>query len=129
MNTYAYAGGNAVSNKDPLGLDWFRPWFANYDFGRAGSKWGPWISPGEPIPAFVEDNLPAAHEFAKLHDAFVGKMTDMGAPDELVNIPSMAIVYNYAFSKEVVRSARETVVQAYRNVQGKFKQSNMCMPL
>ena len=86
------------------GSGWYRPEGHGYVVGRDGS----WIPSGEQGPgigSFLDDYFPAAHTFATHHDAFVGwAVDDLGAPDWLVNVPSMIPIYIMAFGQEANNS-------------------------
>ena len=67
----------------------------HYFMGRDGI---PIFNPSNMIMNFMEDNFPNAHYFAAVHDALVGSLTSWGAPDWLVNIPTMPAAYVFAFA-------------------------------
>jgi hypothetical protein len=88
------ASANAAISARGWGL--FRPDGHKYVLGRDKSP----IEPGGPIGRFLENNAPAGHTFAVSHDNFVGEARAAGAPDWLVNFPSMLILYRQALMQE-----------------------------
>ena len=83
------------------GSGWTNPHDDIYVLGREGTV----IPPGEGIGALLEDYFPAAHTFATLHDAYVGRaVDDVGIPDWSVNVPSMVSIYVQAVSYEAINS-------------------------
>ncbi len=101
QNRYVYVKSNPLIYTDPSGLDWFRPDGHPYMAGREGTI----IEPGpNGVGKYVDDYVPGGHTFASMHDNFVGSMTELGLPDWLVNIPSMAPAYLAALATETADS-------------------------
>jgi RHS repeat-associated protein len=101
-NRFGYVGGNALGRIDPRGLFWFRQFWQKKDplVGREGT----FVEPGGPISTFVERYIPAGRTMAEVHDALVDKLTSIGIPDSIANIPTMIPSYGSAIGWEVLRS-------------------------
>ena len=93
-----------MSYVDPTGLYWFRQWWQEPgQVGRVGSIVPP--APKGQISDFIESYVPAGYTFGQNHDRFVDWGRGLGAPDLLVNIPSMIPLYGYSVGQEALRSA------------------------
>ena len=103
-NLYGYVLQDPVNLVDPSGLYWFRQdWQEPGQVGRVGSIVPP--APGGKIGNFIERYVPAGYTFGQNHDRFVDWGRGLGAPDWLVNIPSMIPLYGYSVGQEALRSA------------------------
>jgi RHS repeat-associated protein len=109
FNVYVYAALNPVNYIDPLGLEWYRSPGDPYYAGREGTI----IEPGPTgLGRIIDNYVPAGHTFAEMHDNLVERATTAGAPDWLVNIPTMPTIYAVAVLKETHSSIVEAVVDA-----------------
>jgi hypothetical protein len=94
-------GGNPLSLIDPTGL-----YFLRQDWQPAGAVGRPdsLVEPRGVISEFIETVVPGGYSFGVNHDAFVDNATRHGAPDWLVNIPSMPFVYFGSLLLEFARA-------------------------
>lgn len=102
-NTSDHGGTKAQADEivAATGFGWFRPEGHDYKAGRVGH---PQVSPGSPIGAFVDDELPAGHTMAVNHDRLVDYLTKKGFPDRIANIPTMLPAYTYSIGQETVNT-------------------------
>jgi RHS repeat-associated protein len=87
------------------GPTWFKPDNHQFVVGRLGHPlvWDGRDGPG--IGSFMDEYLPAGHTFGANHDRFVDyAIDDIGAPDVLVNFPSMVIMYPAAIVQEAINT-------------------------
>jgi RHS repeat-associated protein len=94
-NLYGYVLNDPVNFVDPFGLDRFPP-LGPPVVGRDGSI----IPPGGNISRFIEKNLGSGRTFGEAHDKLVDSLVQAGAPDTLVNIPTMIPTYLWCITKD-----------------------------
>lgn len=88
---------------DPWGLErWPKPG-APHTVGRPGTI----VPPGGKTGTMIENNVGSGWEFGNKHDQFVDKLTDLGIPDPLINIPSMLPVYLYSIGSDMCEMPEE----------------------
>ena len=108
FNLYVFCGNNPVNYVDPFGERWFgggddpEGWTVGRD--KPGSLVKP--GPGE-VGGWLEQYVPAMETMSEYHDALVGFLTNKGAPDWLVNIPTMKTCYDLAVLKETLDSLKD----------------------
>jgi RHS repeat-associated protein len=103
-NLFGYVQNNPINLIDPLGLErWHTP-DGNHTVGRPGTI----VPPGGGVGTLIEARVGSGWEFGKKHDEFVGKATQCGIPDLIINIPSMIPVYLYSIAKDLTEMPAES---------------------